>query len=209
MYAPEQESNSFNILDVDIRKVVPEKPQLSKEICLQDFKSLQHFLNLSRQAVDDNLRSHLNGILNKNETTEKSILKLVRSKSSSGNRCGLFIESVVYPEWQKRVDVIKFCQKEVDKLTDDKFTDDNFTSLSTEEKHQMMRIDPYTYKNLEQKYLRRNAQVIELQNFYNNEDAVESIITERSSELFAELCKMNAAHIKQNFLNYTKSLTGE
>lgn len=206
MYAPDQELKSLNKLDIDIRKRVPEKPQLSREICLQDYKSLQHFLSLSRSVVDDNLRSHLNGLLNKNETEEKSILKFVRS-SSSDNGCSLFIQSVVYPEWKKRVDVIKFCQEQVNDSLKEKFNDDDFSKLTPEEKHQMLRIDPYTYKNLEQKYLKRNAHLLELQNLFSTEDKVENIIIERSTELFAEQCKLHANDIKQQFLNYINNIS--
>ncbi|TID30905.1 hypothetical protein CANINC_000497 [Pichia inconspicua] len=204
MYAPDQELNGINKLEIDIRKKVPQKPQLSKEICLQDFKSLQHFLTLSRSVVDDNLRSYLNGLLNKNETESNSILKFVRSSSDNG--CSTFLQSVVYSEWQKRVEVIQFCQKQVDSSLNDKFDDNEFAKLTPEEKHEMLRIDPYTYKNLEQKYLRKNAQLLELQNLFNTEDKVEKIIIDRSTEMIAEQCNLHVNDIKHEFLNYMSKL---
>lgn len=204
MYAPDQELNGINKLEIDIRKKVPQKPQLSKEICLQDFKSLQHFLTLSRSVVDDNLRSYLNGLLNKNETESNSILKFVRSSSDNG--CSTFLQSVVYSEWQKRVEVIQYCQKQVDSSLNDKFDDNEFAKLTPEEKHEMLRIDPYTYKNLEQKYLRKNAQLLELQNLFNTEDKVEKIIIDRSTEMIAEQCNIHVSDIKHEFLNYMSKL---
>lgn len=196
-------------LNIDFIESLPQKPNLSRKICLEDSKGLQSFLKLSRFATDDNLRSDLNSILNHNEVNKQSIFKFTRSENESESPCIMFLQQVVYPEWKKRLDVIKFCQHELDDIVSGNGTmdDDGFSKLTLEEKNNMLRIDPYTYKNLEQKYLKANAKNLELKNFYDNEAEVEAIINRRSVELMKDLCHLGTFDVVDNFLKYVSSST--
>lgn len=206
----EQENNSSNNkLNIDFINDVPPKPEISKTICLKDSKSLQSFLKLSRSVTDDNLRSDLNSILNRNEQNKNSIFKFNRSNNSNESACIPFLNELIYPEWKKRIDVIKFCQNEINQIVNGngKMNDDGFSNLTPEEKNNLLRIDPYTYKNLEQKFLQQNAQFLALQNLYNNEAEIETIITRRSIELMNDLCEFGHFDVMSNFIKYTNSLT--
>lgn len=193
--------------DIDPIHSVPQKPSLSPKICLEDSKGLQAFLKLSRYGVDDNLRSNLNNVLGRNEDAGNSIFKYLRSAGTKESQCKDLLAQFIYPEWKKRVDVIQYCQGEMVKMsTEDQMDDGGFTALSAEEKNNLLRIDPYTYKNLEQKYLQRNARIIELQTLYDNEEQVENIIRNRSVDLLGDVCKLRSAAIKQGFLDYARSM---
>ncbi|KAG0680552.1 hypothetical protein C6P42_004875 [Pichia californica] len=202
-------SKSLNSrLDIDFIKAVPPKPELSRKICLYNSKSLQSFLKLSRTVTDDNLHSDLNSILNRNEENENSIFKFSKSKNIKESTCIPFLQQLIYPEWKKRADVIKFCQTELNDVVEGsgKMDDGGFNDLSSEEKNNLLRIDPYTYKNLEQKFMQRNAKNLELQRLYNNEAKVESIITKRSIDLMDDMCKFGNFDIMSNFINYANSV---
>lgn len=204
-----QESNDR--LNVDFINDVPTKPEISTSICLKDSKSLQSFLKLSRSATDDNLRSDLNSILNRNEENKNSIFKFNNNSiNSNESPCIPFLNKLIYPEWKKRIDIITFCQNELNNIVDgnnSKMEDDGFSNLTLEEKNNLLRIDPYTYKNLEQNYLQKNAQFLALQNLYNNEATIETIITRRSIELMNDLCNFGHFDVMDNFIKYTNSLT--
>ncbi|GAV26745.1 hypothetical protein PMKS-000201 [Pichia membranifaciens] len=196
-------------LDIDFIKSLPPKPALSRKVCLEDSKSLQNFLKLSRAATDDNLRSDLNSILNRNEVNKTSIFKFSRSDKEDESACIPFLQLVIYPEWKKRVDVIKYCQGEIDDILSGNavMDDGGFSKLTPEEKNNILRIDPYTYKDLEQKYLRANAKNMELKNFYDNEDKVETIVSRRSIQLMNDICQLGSFDVAGNFLKYASSST--
>lgn len=196
-------------LDIDFVKSLPPKPDLSRKVCLENSKSLQNFLLLSRAATDDNLRSDLNSILNRNEVNKTSIFKFSRSENENESPCIRFLQQVIYPEWKKRVDIIKFCQGEIDEILagNTVMDDGGFSKLSAEEKNNILRIDPYTYKDLEQKFLRANAKNIELKNFYDNENKVETIISRRSVQLMNDICQLGSFDVAANFLKYASAST--
>jgi hypothetical protein len=200
--------SKFNI---DFVEKVPEKPELSAQICLDDAKSLQSFLKLSRYAVDDNLRSNLNSFLNHNEINKNSIFKFNKHETVNDSSCLPLLELLIYPEWRKRSDVIKYCKNQLDDISSKKTIskDDEFSNLTTEEKNNLLRIDPYTYKNLEQKFLKQNAKILELQNFYSNEEKVETIVRNRSIELLNEQCKLKHFDISKSFFDYISSKSND
>lgn len=203
---PQQQPTST---DLNFVETVPPKPELSKSICLEDSKSLQAFLKLSRYAIDDNLKSNLNNFLNHNEKNDQSIFKFNKNlESLKSKSCLPILNLLIYPEWKKRLDVIRYCQSELNNVHEEINTGDaEFSNLSLEEKNNLLRIDPYTYKNLEQKLKQKNVQIIELKNFYNNEEQIERIVQNRSIELLNEMCNLNHLNISNNFLDYVKSTT--
>lgn len=210
---PSSSNPSDEKLNVDILKSVPEAPKVDTQVCLKDYKSLQSFLKLSRTTVDDNLNNHLNNILNHNETNTSSIFKFSNFKNAAGkdSSCNELIYKLVYPEWQKRISVINYCQNVVSNSKIDDFEDDpaviNFSNLSTEEKNNLLRIDPYTFKEIEQKFNNKNFKLIELQNLYSNELQIESIVQNRSTERINDICKLVSFDIKAGFVDYAKQLS--
>lgn len=209
MYSTSTPPPQQTLADFSFMETIPLKPELSKSICLEDSKSLQAFLKLSRYAIDDNLKPNLNNFLNHNEKNDQSVFKFNKSlESMKTNSCLPILNVLIYPEWKKRLDVIRYCQSELNKVHEEvNLEDDGFSSLSLEEKNNLLRIDPYTYKNLEQKSKQKNAKIIELKNFYNNEEQIENIVQNRSVELLNETCKLNHLNISNGFLDYVKSTT--
>lgn len=194
-------------IQIDFIESAPQSPELSRQICFDGVKSLQAFLKLSRFAVDDNLKTNLNSILNHNETNGNSIFKFVKPDNSKESLCLPLLKQFIFPEWNKRLEVIKYCQNELnDHNPSEKMNDDGFSKLSEEERNEMLRIDPYTYKNLEQKYLQRNAKIIELKNLYDNEEKIENIIMNRSIELMNDLCQLDSFNINSQFLDYSSKI---
>lgn len=199
-------------LDINILDNLQPIPQLSKTICIKDSKSLQTFLKISRNSLDDNLRSTIYSMLNHNEQNHESILKLINTdiNSSSKSACNSLLEKLVYPEWEKRNHIIQYCKNQVDSISIDPTVEKDyieFTNLSIEEKNNILRVDPYAYKNIEQRYNNANNEIIELKKLYSNEETIENIITNRSSDLMNDLCKINANDIKSQFIRYSKSLS--
>ena len=202
--------SSLNGLDIDLIANAPPKPELSRQICLQDYKSLQSFLKLSRYAIDDNLQSILYGTLNHNETKDASIYKFIKPANKSEEAaCTSVLNTLIYPEWRKRSEVIEYCKDELDSVANGRsiIDDGGFSALSPEEKNEMLRVDPYTYKDLERKNMQANAQVLELQQLYSNEELVENIVINRSKELLNDVCHMKADIVQEGFTRYARDLT--
>lgn len=181
---------------------VPQQPDLSPEICIKDSKSLQAFLRLSRYAVDDNMTTILNSVLNHREMNKNSVFKF-GSGSSDGSPCDEFLKTLVYPEWKKRSQVIQHCRDVVANVNPkDSIENSQFAKLSQEEKNEMMRIDPYTYKNLEREYMNKHRKILELQQYYRNEEEVEKIVTDKSANIITQLCKFKDGEVKTFFSDF-------
>ncbi|KGK36944.1 hypothetical protein JL09_g3908 [Pichia kudriavzevii] len=181
---------------------VPQQPDLSPEICIKDSKSLQAFLRLSRYAVDDNMTTISNSVLNHREMNKNSVFKF-GSGSSDGSPCDEFLKTLVYPEWKKRSQVIQYCRDVVANVNaKDSIENSQFAKLSQEEKNEMMRIDPYTYKNLEREYMNKHRKILELQQYYRNEEEVEKIVTDKSANIITQLCKFKDGEVKTFFSDF-------
>ncbi|GME91638.1 unnamed protein product [Ambrosiozyma monospora] len=168
-------SGSSSPLDIIPEKRIPQPPALSRQVCLADNKSLTNFLKLSRQNVDDNLKTRLNSIINHHESSRKrSILPFQKPARDSESPCLPLIRDLLFPQWSERVKGIEYCLKEGQTMSNEVKTEES-VQLTDEERDKLLRINPYGLRELQTNIRNKSDQAQGILNKYKNEEMVEEL----------------------------------
>lgn len=193
-------------LSIDPEKTIPAPPKYERQICLDDSRSLTNFLKLSRLNVDDSIRTQLNTFINHHESKSKqSILSFKRPEQELESPCLPLIKQLIFPQWYKRLDAIKYCAKEVDKMSQE-VKNDPQNNLSEEKKNELLRIDPYAIRDIERARVQKDDAVNALKTKWSNAEEVEGIIRDRTEAVIYDLCNINEFNVKQKFLEYSNEM---
>ncbi|KAI9728651.1 MAG: hypothetical protein M1828_002757 [Chrysothrix sp. TS-e1954] len=97
-------------------------PTLTPQFCLNT-TALRDFLRLSRATVDDSISAHLNALLTPSRsnpfqpstTSSRSLATTPRTgQNIPGGTCRQFKQSILFPGWQSRENVLQYCQTVAD-----------------------------------------------------------------------------------------------
>ncbi len=193
-------------LSIDPEKTIPEPPKYERQICLDDARSLTNFLKLSRLNVDDSIRIQLNAFINHHESkSKKSILSFKMPDHQSESPCLPLIRELIFPQWYKRLDAIKYCSNEVQKMSQE-VKDDPLNNLSEEKQNELLRVDPYAMRDIERARVEKNDTVEALKTKWSNAEQVEGIIRDRTEGVIYDICDINNFNVKQEFIKYSNEM---
>lgn len=139
------------------------KQLFSLESC-QSSSRIRAFLRLSRIATDDSIRQHLNEIHPKS--------------------CETYFATKIVAQWKARQELIQYCSSQAKQLRD--HTDSQESSAQNPDFD--LRLDPYAFKEYQQKLNSQYTMCQTIENWVENEKGVESIIREQTAKVLNDKC---------------------
>ncbi len=149
------------------------------------------FLRLSRAAIDDSITQQLNALITPatsgldTSTTKSGRYRSTRSQQIDQRSCRRFKETVLFPAWQTRSDVLNYCAS-VATSPDPGDPDALLRGVESARARERVideRLDPYSGR-----YFPREARTEKLTALLRNERGVEKIVRERTWGLVTERC---------------------
>jgi hypothetical protein len=170
---------------------------------------LRDFLRLSRSTIDDSIVQNLNALVtparsgfDPSSTTQRSVKA---SRHIDANTCQSFKDNVLFPSWQARTDVFKYCSL-VAASPDPDDPDATLREVENEKDRQRIineRMDPYSAH-----LPPREARTEKLAALIRQETAVEEIVRSRTWATIRERCGEDTAPTWQSALEKWSSLRG-
>ncbi|EED24249.1 caffeine-induced death protein Cid2, putative [Talaromyces stipitatus ATCC 10500] len=165
-------------------------PSLTPQFCFNE-RVLRDFLRLSRSTIDDSITQNLNALLTparegfNPSSTDVRQLGASSRRNPSKESCATFKNSVLFPSWQSRSDVLNYCAMVA---TSPDPEDPGVVSRQVETAREQERVvderlDPYSGR-----YFPREARTESLANLVRNERSVEQIIRARTWGIVSERC---------------------
>ncbi|EGW32169.1 uncharacterized protein SPAPADRAFT_61260 [Spathaspora passalidarum NRRL Y-27907] len=152
---------------------VPQQNLLTPESCISSSR-IRAFLRASRNLTDDTIRQHLNEV--------------------KVDDCGEYFRNKVASEWKRRGEVISYCKNYSQELRKQSEEGVNAQTRETEEtfaqldKKFDLRTDPYALRAHQNKMREQFAQCDALDSWVHNEETVENIIRQQTTEVLNDKC---------------------
>lgn len=121
------------------------------------------FLVASRSISDDSIRQHLN---------ERNVKK----------DCNTYFKDTIVPQWKVRGDVINYCEQYAQ--------EQRLSIVAVKEENQEfnLRLDPYALRNHQDEVQERFNQLDSIDQWVKNEQLVEVIIRDQTSDVLNDKC---------------------
>jgi len=182
------------------------QPTLSPQFCFSTV-ALRDFLRISRASIDDSITQNLNALITPAQSgfdptsTSQRAPRAVGRKINTAS-CQNFKDNVLFPSWQARSDVIRYCATVA--ASPDPDDPDAVQRQVEEEKNKTRviddRLDPYSSR-----FFPREARTERLAAILRQETGVENIIRARSWGLVGERCGYTTADWEVAFSEWQKS----
>jgi hypothetical protein len=170
-------------------------PDLTPQFCFNT-RVLRDFLRLSRATIDDSISTNLNALLTPSSTSPFDPASTsIRNPSlpTSLTRAPIpkeasqaFIQSVLFPSWNTRSDVISYCTSIATSPdpNDPDLIEREASNRKDAERIVNERLDPYSGR-----FFPRESRAENLAGVLRNENAVEQIIRSRTWSIVQERCE--------------------
>ncbi|EON61383.1 hypothetical protein W97_00597 [Coniosporium apollinis CBS 100218] len=168
-----------------------EHPELTPQFCFNQ-TALRDFLRLSRSTIDDSITQNLNALLtpslspfDPSSTSVRATLPPASRRRIPGPACTSFKNSILFPSWQSRSDVLSYCAGVATSPdpNDPESLVRGVENARARERIVDERLDPYSGR-----YFPREARTEALAGLIRNERMVESIVRSRTWGLIGERC---------------------
>mgnify|MGYP003362233541 CR=1 FL=1 len=146
---------------------------------------LDSFLRTMRHGSDDVLKQKINNAT-KNDSTWRS----------SSEKCGDFIKSELYPNWQQRNRVISFCQNQASQMKKELDSKYSGSEGDSDEVQVATRIDPYAERDRKLEKESRYRQWRDVGSWVENNLQIESILRTTSQNTLQEKCNANQQYLE-------------
>jgi len=178
------------------------QPLLTPQFCFNQ-TALRDFLRLSRAAIDDSISQNLNALLtparqpfDPHSLSHRTSPPPVPHRQIDPASCQTFKDTVLFPSWQVRSDVLNYCAS----VATSPDPDDpesvlrEVESARARERVVDERLDPYSGR-----YFPREARTGSLAALIRNERMVERIIRMRTWSLVGERCGGEGSGFEEAF----------
>ncbi|KAI9158848.1 Mitochondrial intermembrane space cysteine motif-containing protein MIX23 [Paramyrothecium foliicola] len=165
------------------------QPKLTPQFCFSSV-TLRDFLRLSRSTIDDSIVQNLNALatparsgFDPASTAQRSVQSPPRAIDS--HACQTFKDGVLFPSWQARTEVIKYCSL-VAASPDPDDPDATLREIETQKERERVvdeRLDPYSSR-----FFPREPRTQTLATLIRQEKVVEDIIRTRTWSTIRERC---------------------
>ncbi|EXJ77659.1 hypothetical protein A1O3_09888 [Capronia epimyces CBS 606.96] len=170
--------------------------QLNPQFCFNT-RVLRDFLRLSRASIDDSISTNLNALLTpastspfnpsstsiRNPTLPSSLLT---RQPIPHQTTRAFLESVLFPSWSSRSEVISYCTSVATSPDPDDPDVIEREAMNRKDADRIIdeRLDPYSAR-----FFPKEPRTQQLAALLRNENAVESIVRNRTWGVVAERCQ--------------------
>lgn len=157
---------------------------LNRQRCL-DPTLIDSFLRTLRHSSDDVIKQKLNNYNKQTEHQDKSKIQ----------RCNIFLNKELYPNWKVRDQIIDYCagQAEELKIEIDSKAEAQVSDASTVD----TRLDPYSQRDKQFQQEQRYKQLDDLNAWVSNNRGIESILRNTSDHILKHNCDQNEDYIKK------------
>jgi len=181
-------------------------PSLNPQFCFSTV-ALRDFLRLSRASVDDSITQNLNALMtparsgfDPNSTSQRTPRGVTKRIDPSS--CHNFKQKVLFPSWQTRTDVIRYCATVAASPDPDDPEAVQRQVEAEKDKARVVddRLDPYSSR-----FFPREARTERLAAILRQESGVENIIRARTWSLVGERCGFESEDWEVAFEQWQKS----
>ncbi|KAK4942074.1 hypothetical protein LTR10_018110 [Elasticomyces elasticus] len=175
-------------------KPTPTPTELTPQFCFNT-RVLRDFLRLSRASIDDSISTNLNALITPSTTSpfdpsstsirNPSLPSSLTRQPIPKDTSKTFLESVLFPSWNSRSNVISYCTSVATSPDPDDPDLIERESMNRKEADRIVdeRLDPYSGR-----FFPREARTEQLAALLRNENAVESIVRTRTWGIVADRC---------------------
>ncbi|KAL2756480.1 hypothetical protein ACRALDRAFT_1076352 [Sodiomyces alcalophilus JCM 7366] len=164
-------------------------PHLTPQFCFSE-GTLRAFLRISRSSIDDSITQNLNALVNPARKGFDPASTSQRSPRSSaqqldGASCQNFKDSVLFPSWQARSDVLHYCGLVATSPdpNDPETTERQVEAAREQERVVDERLDPYSGR-----YFPKEPRTEQLALLLRQEKGVENIVRSRTWDVVKQRC---------------------
>ncbi|CAM1507408.1 Fc.00g070490.m01.CDS01 [Cosmosporella sp. VM-42] len=185
-------------------------PKLSPHLCFSN-GTLRDFLRLSRSSIDDSITQNLNALVTPSRAgfdPSSTFQRTPRpgSRPIDPQACQGFKESVLFPSWQARAEVLNYCAL-VAASPDPDDPDKTLREMENQKDRDRVvdeRLDPYSGR-----FFPREARTERLASLIRQERGVEGIVRHRTWQLVKERCGDSADTWEEAVSTWKKSQASE
>lgn len=169
--------------------------QLNPQFCF-DTRVLRDFLRLSRASIDDSISTNLNALLTPSSTSpfdpastsirNQALPSSLTRQPIPRDTSKVFLESVLFPSWNSRSEVISYCTSVATSPDPDDPDLIQRETLNRKDAERIVneRLDPYSGR-----FFPRESRTEQLAAILRNENAVEGIVRARTWGIITERCE--------------------
>ncbi|KAJ9143137.1 hypothetical protein NKR23_g6912 [Pleurostoma richardsiae] len=187
----------------------PDRPSLTPQLCFSTtvLRELD-FLRLSRSAIDDSITQNLNALVTPAQagfdpsSTSKRTAPRLRTKQLDPSSCQGFKDTVLFPSWQARSDVLSYCAL-VATSPDPDDPDVAVREAELEKDRERIvdeRLDPYSAR-----FFPTEPRTTRLAELLRLEKGVENIVRARTWSIVRERCNEPVEDWEEALARWRKS----